>query len=66
MIDGLCLARGRRSLGQILPAYQHIDERRLAHIRAPNKGKLGQACGRTLVDIGITDYKLCFPDDHLM
>ena len=55
MIDEHGLSGGRTGLGQSLAAGEHVDERRLAHVTAADKGILGQFGVGTLAVIAIAD-----------
>ncbi len=52
MIDEQSLARSLRGLGHLLAPAQHVDKRRLAYVRPPDKSILRNSGDRTLPHIG--------------
>ena len=59
MIDQKSLARSCGSLGQSFSSGKHVDERRFAHITAPDKGILRTLFLWTLVQTKTADRKFC-------
>jgi hypothetical protein len=41
MVDEACLPRSGRSLGQVFPVREHVDERRLPHVASTIKAYSG-------------------------
>jgi len=66
MIDEQCFSRCGTGLGQGFAPCEHVDERRLAHIAAPDEGVLRQTAIRTLAIIAIADLEFGRFDFHLL
>ena len=64
MVDGHRLAWHRRGLGEAAALHQHVDERRLAHIRPSDESILGQVALRQLVEPRVAHQKLRFINLH--
>src|SRR5690606_38189213 len=65
MIDGLCLTGPGRSLRQTLVFCEHVDQGRLANIRATDECKFRLFRGRTLADLGVAGNENSLSDFHL-